>query len=79
MDLDRFGDRSYFQLDVTILFSQFFHKLISWNPEDGFTETFEKEQIRDKIGGSIQNKTFIVSTRLGAPFLMERLVPGFER
>ncbi|CAD7085927.1 unnamed protein product [Hermetia illucens] len=72
MDLDRFGDRSYFQLDVTILFSQFFHKLISWNPEDGFTETFEKEQIREKIGGSIQNKTFIVSTRLGAPFLMER-------
>lgn len=74
MDLSKYGDRNQFRLDFTIRYGEA-SKSSSWTPDKGvvfFQEGPSNEKI---ISQAIQNKTFIVTTKLGEPFLMERKSP----
>lgn len=72
MDMNEYGDREFFKMDVTMFFSETFHKLVTWNRDEGIVDTKMRGIITEKLSEAIQNKTFKISTRLGDPFLMLR-------
>ncbi|XP_001655464.2 glutamate receptor ionotropic, kainate 2 [Aedes aegypti] len=66
------GRRTHFQLDIIELSQQDgFKKIAVWDPTNGkINYTRSQEDVHLQIVESLQNKTFIVASRLGAPFLM---------
>ncbi|XP_053682747.1 glutamate receptor ionotropic, kainate 2-like [Sabethes cyaneus] len=65
------GRRTYFQLDIIELNQhEGFKKIATWDPRNGVNYTRSQEDVHQQIVESLQNKTFIVASRLGAPFLM---------
>lgn len=47
-----------------------FKTIGTWNPFDKVEYTRSKDALEAQIEESLQNKTFIVSSRIGPPFLM---------
>ncbi|XP_073988412.1 glutamate receptor ionotropic, kainate 2-like isoform X2 [Rhodnius prolixus] len=69
---DNNGRRTFFTLDVTQLMSTGFRKIGSWDPENRMTYTRSKSEMERELFQSISNKTFIVVSRLGEPYLREK-------
>lgn len=66
------GKRSHFHLEITELSKEGFKKIGTWDPVHGVNYTRSLGEAYDQIVGQIHDKTFIVASRIGAPFLMER-------
>ncbi|XP_058444434.1 glutamate receptor ionotropic, kainate 2 [Malaya genurostris] len=65
------GRRTYFQLDIIELSQhEGFKKIATWDPRNGVNYTRSQEDVHLQIVESLQNKTFVVASRIGAPFLM---------
>lgn len=48
--------------------------LAIWDPVNGLNTLSSQDASDRRVGEKIQNKTFVVTSRLGAPFLMYRLI-----
>ncbi|KAL1131963.1 hypothetical protein AAG570_011574 [Ranatra chinensis] len=69
VELDEKGRRSFFTIVITELSENGQRKIGSWDPLSGITYTRTKSQMDREIYQSISNKTFIVTSRLGKPYL----------
>ncbi|XP_053678386.1 glutamate receptor ionotropic, kainate 2-like [Anopheles nili] len=68
---DDFGRRAHFHLDIIELSKdEGFKKIATWDPTHGVNYTRSQGEVYSQIVESLQNKTFIVASRIGAPFLM---------
>lgn len=73
MDFNQYGQRSFFTLRFLGLTQIGFQELATWDPVNGLLSK-ESDDMSDKLlGQKMQNKTFIITSRIGAPFLMLRL------
>ncbi|XP_046399076.1 glutamate receptor ionotropic, kainate 2-like isoform X1 [Ischnura elegans] len=70
------GRRVDFPLDIIELDRNGFVKTGLWDYRTGINYTRTEDEKLSIISESLQNKTFVVSSRLGAPFLMEREPKG---
>ncbi|KAL1131739.1 hypothetical protein AAG570_011352, partial [Ranatra chinensis] len=67
--LDGAGRRTFFTVEITELSQNGFRKIGSWDPVNGINYTRTKSEMDSEIFQSISNKTFIVVSRLGNPYL----------
>lgn len=66
------GKRTHFSLEITELSKDGFKKIGTWDPVHGVNYTRSLGEAYDQIVESLQNKEFVVASRIGAPFLMVR-------
>lgn len=66
------GKRTHFSLEITELSKEGFKKIGTWDPVHGVNYTRSLGEAYDQIVESLQNKEFVVASRIGAPFLMAR-------
>lgn len=64
---DAAGRRSFFYMEVLELKDKFV--IAKWNPEQGIQYTRSDDELDSQLQLSLQNKTMIVSVRLGKPWL----------
>ncbi|XP_050099710.1 glutamate receptor ionotropic, kainate 2-like isoform X2 [Anopheles aquasalis] len=70
---DDYGRRTHFHLDIIELSKEEgFKKIATWDPTHGVNYTRSQGEVYSQIVESLQNKTFIVASRIGAPFLMHK-------
>ncbi|XP_059486426.1 glutamate receptor ionotropic, kainate 2-like isoform X2 [Neocloeon triangulifer] len=69
---DNVGLRTDFTLDLIEWQRGNLVKTAAWDPQIGINHTMSDGEIRNLIIENLQNKTFIVSSRIGAPYLMFR-------
>ncbi|CAB3386125.1 Hypothetical predicted protein [Cloeon dipterum] len=67
---DNVGLRTDFTLDLVEWQRGSLIKSATWDPQIGINHTISDSEIRNLIIENLQNKTFIVSSRIGAPYLM---------
>ncbi|XP_049872660.1 glutamate receptor ionotropic, kainate 2-like isoform X2 [Pectinophora gossypiella] len=67
------GQRTVFNAEVMELSNSGFNKIATWNPETGFDYIRSAGQTSDLLAEKWQNKTFKVVSRIGAPYLVERV------
>lgn len=65
--------RTHFTLDIIELFktNQLFKKIGIWDPNNGINYTRTQTEVQQERELLLQNKHFIVASRLGKPFLHE--------
>lgn len=68
------GKRSHFQLEITELSKDGFKRIATWDPENQVSYTRTQGELEDQVTEALQNKTFIVVSRIGEPFLGFRWV-----
>lgn len=66
------GKRTYFQLEITELSKEGFKKIGTWDPEHQVIYTRSMGEAYDQVMEALQNKTIVVVSRIGAPFLSYR-------
>lgn len=49
-----------------------FFDLSVWDPVNGYDLLGDEDATDKRVGLKLQNKTFIITSRIGAPFLMNR-------
>lgn len=64
------GERTLFSLEIIELSKDGFKKIGSWDPLNKVEYTRTEGDVTQQIVESLQNKTVIVSSRIGEPFLM---------
>ncbi|XP_058063457.1 glutamate receptor ionotropic, kainate 2-like [Anopheles bellator] len=68
---DDYGRRTHFHLEIIELSKdEAFKKIATWDPTHGVNYTRSQGEVYSQIVESLQNKTFVVASRIGAPFLM---------
>ncbi|XP_017064350.1 glutamate receptor ionotropic, kainate 2 [Drosophila eugracilis] len=72
IDFNENGQRSFFTLRFMELNAGGFLDLATWDPVNGLDVLNDDEESEKRVGQKLSNKTFIVSSRLGAPFLTLR-------
>lgn len=70
--LNEEGKRPHFHLEITELSKEGFKKIGTWDQVHGVNYTRSLGEAYDQIVESLQNKMFIVASRIGAPFLQNR-------
>lgn len=68
------GERTIFSLEILELAKDGFKKIATWDPLNKVQSTRTEGDITQQIVESLQNKTIIVSSRIGEPFLMWKSV-----
>ncbi|XP_067620605.1 glutamate receptor ionotropic, kainate 2 [Eurosta solidaginis] len=72
IDFNAYGERNFFTLRFMELTSSGFLDLATWDPVNG-VDSLEKEEASEKrVGEKLSNKTFVITSRIGAPFLLNR-------
>lgn len=66
------GQRTHFYLEITELSKDGFKRIGIWDPVTGVNYTRSSGEAYTQIIESLQEKNFLVASRLGAPFLMLR-------
>ncbi|XP_059618967.1 glutamate receptor ionotropic, kainate 2-like [Phlebotomus argentipes] len=69
---DDLGRRTYFELEIIESSKDGFKRIAKWDPTHGINYTRTQSEVDSQIFESLQNKTFIVASRIGAPFLSVR-------
>lgn len=69
---DDMGRRTHFFLEIIESSKDGFKKIGTWDPTYGVNYTRTQSEVDSQRVEALQNKTFIVVSRLGAPFLTER-------
>lgn len=72
LKFDEDGKRKEFILDIIELSKTGFKRIGFWDAMKGVNYTRTSEEVFDILAEKWQNKTFIVTSRLGAPFLQNR-------
>lgn len=72
MIFDDEGRRTHFYLEITEMSKNGFKIIGNWDPDHGVTYTRSADEVMSQVVESLQNKTVVVASRIGAPFLMER-------
>lgn len=67
------GDRTNFNVEVMELSNIGFNKIAKWNADTGFEYVRSSDDISDLLAEKWQNKTFKVVSRIGAPYLVEKV------
>jgi glutamate receptor, ionotropic, invertebrate len=73
--LNEEGQRTQFYLEVIELLKDGFKKIATWSSNDGagsLNYTRSTSEVELQIVESLQNKTFVIAVKLGAPFLLNR-------
>ncbi|XP_049802382.1 glutamate receptor ionotropic, kainate 2-like isoform X1 [Schistocerca nitens] len=70
---DARGRRMGFELEVLELSAAGFKRVGTWTPEEGFLGTRTETQTLEETQNIIQGRHLIVSSRLGPPYLREKL------
>lgn len=63
------GQRTQFYMEVLEMSKEGFKKIGVWDVEQGIQATRDMSEIYSQISQSLHNKTIIVSSRVGMPFL----------
>nr|XP_018907676.1 PREDICTED: glutamate receptor ionotropic, kainate 2-like isoform X1 [Bemisia tabaci] len=71
------GSRTYFELEISEILPHL-KKIGSWDPLNKIKYTRTRSEMYEDIVQAISNKTFIVTSRLGEPYLMLREEDGLE-
>uniref|UniRef100_A0A0K8V3R8 Glutamate receptor 1 n=1 Tax=Bactrocera latifrons TaxID=174628 RepID=A0A0K8V3R8_BACLA len=72
VDFNEHGERNFFTLRFMELTTTGFLDLATWDPVNG-VDSLEKEDASEKrVGEKLANKTMIITSRIGAPFLLNR-------
>jgi hypothetical protein len=66
------GQRSHFHGEIIELDKNGFKPIANWDPIDGISYVRSPIETQTKIVVSLQNKNFVIVSKLGEPFLMER-------
>lgn len=75
ISFDEAGLRNDLYLEILELSKEEgFKKIATWDPRNKVNITRAFSEVYSQIAQSIQNKTFIVMSRLGMPYLRERFV-----
>uniref|UniRef100_A0A0A9XVL7 Glutamate receptor 1 n=3 Tax=Lygus hesperus TaxID=30085 RepID=A0A0A9XVL7_LYGHE len=72
MSFDEAGNRVSFSLDINELTKSGLKKIGTWDTDVGLTYSRTKEEMDQTFYQSISNKTFIVVSRIGEPYLRIR-------
>lgn len=67
------GERINFNVEIMELSNSGFNSIATWTPESGFVYARTANQVSDILAEKWQNKTFRVVSRIGAPFLVEKV------
>lgn len=78
LKFDEDGKRKEFVLEIVELSKVGFKKIGFWDAAKGINYTRTSGEVFDILAEKWQNKTFVVTSRLGAPFLMERVSKNGE-
>lgn len=63
-------ERSYFDFDIVELqHGEGLKKIAYWDPIHGINMTRSLSEVYDQVSHSFSNKTFLVASRIGMPFL----------
>uniref|UniRef100_A0A336KHH4 CSON010578 protein n=1 Tax=Culicoides sonorensis TaxID=179676 RepID=A0A336KHH4_CULSO len=69
---NEYGERTLFNLEIIELGKDGFKTIGTWDPLNKVEYTRTEGDVTAQVVESLQNKTFIVSSRIGKPFLMMR-------
>ncbi|XP_075219248.1 glutamate receptor ionotropic, kainate 2-like isoform X3 [Lycorma delicatula] len=69
MAFDNSGLRNYFSIEILQLIDKGFKKLGSWDPKNGISYTRTTSEMAGEQLQNIKNKTFIITSRIGRPYL----------
>ncbi|CAK1585391.1 unnamed protein product [Parnassius mnemosyne] len=72
------GERTYFNVEIMELSNSGFNNIAKWNPDNGFTYVRTAVEVSDLLAEKWQNKTFRVVSRIGAPYLVEKVPKAGE-
>lgn len=78
VEFNETGERNRFNLDVVELHKGIYYKIGSWDTHNGFAYTRSREHLKTILFEKLRNKTFIVSSKIGEPFLKYREAPDGE-
>ncbi|RZF39362.1 hypothetical protein LSTR_LSTR000883 [Laodelphax striatellus] len=78
MGFNELGRRDYFSLEIIELVKTGFKKIGSWDPKHGINYTRTQSEMYSELVQSISNKTFIVTSRLGRPYLDKKEGEGLK-
>jgi len=67
IQIDKYGRRSEFKLDVVEYFTGQFKKVGWWETGRGVNRTLTEKELEKEIQKSLQFKTFIVASRIVSP------------
>ncbi|KAL4716083.1 hypothetical protein ACJJTC_013860 [Scirpophaga incertulas] len=67
------GERTNFNVEVMELSNSGFSRIAKWNPKSGFEYVRSDSEVSDLLAEKWQNKTFKVVSRIGAPYLTEKI------
>ncbi|XP_063622177.1 glutamate receptor ionotropic, kainate 2-like [Cydia splendana] len=67
------GERINFNVEIMELSNSGFNSIAKWNPDTGFVYVRSEDEVSDLLAEKWQNKTFRVVSRIGAPYLVERV------
>ncbi|KAL0830570.1 hypothetical protein ABMA28_002722 [Loxostege sticticalis] len=67
------GDRTNFDVEIMELSNSGFNSIAKWNAETGFDYVRSANEVSDLLAEKWQNKTFRVVSRIGAPYLIEKI------
>jgi hypothetical protein len=69
IQIDSSGQRSHFKLDIVEYFTGQFKKVGWWETGRGVNRTQTEEEMEQEIQKALQNKTFIVASRIVSPVI----------
>ncbi|XP_068150954.1 glutamate receptor ionotropic, kainate 2 [Drosophila tropicalis] len=72
IDFNENGQRSFFTLRFMEMNAAGYLDLATWDPVNGLDVLNDDEESEKRVGQKLSNKTFIISSRIGAPFLTMR-------
>ncbi|XP_068617451.1 uncharacterized protein [Battus philenor] len=67
------GERTYFDVEIMELSKNGFNSIAKWNSNSSFTYARSAVEVSDILAEKWQNKTFRVVSRIGAPYLIEKI------
>ncbi|CAH4033775.1 unnamed protein product [Pieris brassicae] len=67
------GDRTNFDVEIMELSNSGFNKIAKWRSDTGFVHFRTANDVSDRLAEIWQNKTFKVVSRIGAPYLVEKV------
>lgn len=66
------GRRTQFYLEILEMSREGFKKIAFWDANNGVQSTRDISEVYSQISQSLHNKTIIVASRVGMPFLGEK-------
>lgn len=67
------GERKNFNVEIMELSNSGFNNIAKWNASGGFVYVRSPNEVSDLLAEKWQNKTFRVVSRIGAPYLIEKV------